>query len=134
MCFKNSTTLACCSSSTLVDSAEYIRSHSCLDVPLFLQCYVCVHKISLFQTHVRCWMVNLFWICFCSWPFVLMGLNKAHDAMRVICEFQKVLSLSLYPKKVGVNIFFKKEIMEIIFLRQIPNLSLQWKLGKRRGI
>lgn len=54
-----------------------------------------------------------------------MGLNKAHDAMRVICEFQKVLSLSLYLKKVGVNIFFKKEIMEIIFLLQIPNLSLQ---------
>lgn len=32
---------------------------------------------------------------------------------------------SLYPKKVGVNVFFlKKEIMKIIFLPQIPNLSL----------
>lgn len=39
-------------------------------------------------------------------------------------SFRKCSVWSLYLKKVGVNIFLKKEIIKIIFLPQIPNLSL----------
>lgn len=53
-----------------------------------------------------------------------MGLNKAHGAMRVICEFQKVLYMVFVPEGGGGKYFFLKEIMKIMFLSQIPNLSL----------
>lgn len=40
-------------------------------------CSVCMHKISLFQTHVCCWMVNGMNIVVVS--HVTMGLNKAQQ-------------------------------------------------------
>lgn len=40
-------------------------------------CSVCMHKISLFQTHVCCWMVN--WYEYVVVSHVTMGLNKAQQ-------------------------------------------------------
>lgn len=97
-------------------------------------CYVCVHKIFLLQTRVRCWMVNLFWTHYVADLMSLWVWTKHISAVRGMWVSEAVLCSPCSQRRGGVHVFCTNRTclglgnMKYTFHPQIPNLTLN-KLG-----